>query len=308
MFRPGVQQQEVTRAVGVLGLTGGQADLPDGGGLLVAEGAGDRQPAGERAPGRRHPVGFGRRRRQDPGQHLPRDREEAKQLVVPVERLKVHQHGAAGVGDVGDVDAARDAAGEVPQQPGVYRAEDGVAPLGIRPQAVDAGEHPLQLAAGKVGGRRQAGLMPDHVATAVPVQGGGDPVGPGVLPYDRVAVRAPGAPVPHQRGLPLVSQAERGQVRGAQVLGVQRGHDDGAGAFPDLDRVVLHPAGPGHDLRVLQLVPGHFGPGMVENHEPRARGALIDGPDEIGHCISFSTAVHHYAMSRFAGRLTMYIL
>ena len=286
MFRPGVQQQEVTRAVGILRLAGSQADLPDGGRLLVAEGAGDRQRAAERALGRRHPVRFGRRRRQDPGQHLPRDREEAEQLVVPVERLEVHQHGAAGVGDIGHVDAARDAAGEVPQQPGVHRAEDGVAPLGIRPQAVDAGEHPLQFAAGKVGGRRQAGLVPDHVAAAVPVQGGGDPVGPGVLPHDRVAVRAPGAPVPHQRGFPLVGQAKRGQVGGAQVVGVQHGHDDGAGAFPDLDRVVLHPAGPGHDLRVLQLVPGHFGAGMIEEHEPRARGALIDGPDEIGHSIS----------------------
>ena len=286
MFRPGVQQQEVTRAVGILRLAGSQADLPDGGRLLVAQGAGDRQLAAERPPGRRHPVGFWRRRRQDPGQHLPRHREEAEQLVVPVEGLKVHQHGAAGVGDVGDVDAARDASGEVPQQPGVHCAENGVAPLGVGPQAVDAGEHPLQLAAGKVGGRRQAGLMPDHVAAAVPVQGSGDPVRPGVLPHDRIAVRAPGAPVPHQRGLPLVGQAERGQVGGVQVLRVQHGHDDGAGAFPDLGRVVLHPAGPGHDLRVLQLVPGHFGTGMVEEHEPRARSALIDGPDEIGHSIS----------------------
>jgi hypothetical protein len=45
----GVQQQEVARAVRVLGLAGSQADLPDGGGLLVAQGAGDRQLGAERA-------------------------------------------------------------------------------------------------------------------------------------------------------------------------------------------------------------------------------------------------------------------
>jgi len=173
-------------------------------------------------------------------------------------------------------------------------------------QAVDAVQHPLQLAAGEIGGGRQAGLAPDDVAPAVPVQDGGDPVRPGVLPHDRVAVRAPGAPVPHHSGLALVGEAERGQVGDAQVLRVQHGLDDGAGAFPDLGGVVLHPAWPGQDLRVLQLVPGHFGAGVIEEHEPRARGALIDSPDEIGHSISFKR--RFTGMSQFAGRLPMYIL
>jgi hypothetical protein len=34
------------------------------------------------------------------------DAEEAHELLVPVERLEVHEHGAAGVGDVGDVQPA----------------------------------------------------------------------------------------------------------------------------------------------------------------------------------------------------------
>src|SRR5262249_43008799 len=123
---------------------------------------------------------------------------------------------------------------------------------------------------------------------AVPVQGRGDPVGPGVLPDDRVTVGAPGAPVPHQGGLPLVGQPDRGEVGGAQAGLVQHGLDDRAGVLPDLYRVVLDPAGPGQDLRVFELVPGYFGAGMIEDHEPRARGALIDGPDEIGHSISLS--------------------
>src|SRR4029077_14428237 len=157
-----------------------------------------------------------------------------------------------------------------------------------------------------VGGRGQAGLVPDHVAPAVPVQGRGDPVGPGVLPDDGVTVRPPGAPVPRQRGLPVVGEAEGGQIAGAQVSSYQGLLDNGAGPCPDLGGVVLDPAGPGQDLGVFQLVPGHFGAGMVEDHEPGACGALIDGPDEIGHSISLCW--QFTGMSWVAGRLTMYIL
>jgi hypothetical protein len=81
----------------------------------------------------------------------------------------------------------------------------------------------------------------------------------------------------------------------------QRFSDYGLGALPDLGGVVLHPAGPRQDLRVFQLVPGHFGAGMVEDHEPGARGALIDSADEIGHSISLWW--RFTGMSRQAGNV-----
>src|SRR5690606_33595285 len=124
-------------------------------------------------------------------------------LVVPVQGLQVHQHGAAGVGRVGDVHAAVRAARQVPQHPRVDVPEDRVALLGRLADAVDVLQDPLDLAAGEVRGGRQAGAVPDGVAPAVPLERGGDAVGAGVLPDDRVVVRAAGAPVPHHGGLAL---------------------------------------------------------------------------------------------------------
>ena len=102
----GVQQHEVAGAVGVLRFARVEADLTDRRRLLVTEVAGQRYDAGQRTVGERLAVHVRVRRRPDLRQHLPRDVEEADQLVVPVERLEVHQHRAAGVGHVGDVHAA----------------------------------------------------------------------------------------------------------------------------------------------------------------------------------------------------------
>ena len=150
-------------------------------------------------------------------QHLPRNGEERQQLVVPVQRLEVHQHGAAGVGDIGDVHTAARSAGQIPQHPGVGGAEDRVAAFGGGAHAVDVLQDPLHLAAGEVGRRRQTGLLPDHIAAAVAVQRRRDAVGAGVLPDDRVVVRPAGALVPHQRRLALVGDAQRGKVAGGQI-------------------------------------------------------------------------------------------
>ena len=110
---------------------GDQADLADHRGMLVAERAADDHLAAERTvgPGR----GRSARDRRTARSRGSIDRghaEELQQLVVPVQGLQVHQHGAAGVGDVGDVPPAVDAAGQVPQQPAVGGAEDRLAGFG----------------------------------------------------------------------------------------------------------------------------------------------------------------------------------
>jgi hypothetical protein len=78
---------------------------------------------------------------------------------------------------------------------------------------------------------------------------------------------------------------------------------------------VLHPTVARQHLRVLELVPGHHGTGVIEDHEPGARGALIDGADEIRHLspplfalIPTSQDKRLFTgVSRIAARLTTYI-
>ena len=59
--------------------------------------------------------------------------------------------------------------------------------------------------------------------------------------------------------------------------------DDGLGAVPDLERVVLDPARTGEQLLVLELVLRDRAPVVVEDDEPRARRALVDRADEVTH-------------------------
>ena len=241
-----------------------------------------------RAPGRGMPVEARVARRPDLGEHRTGDAEEPEQLVVPLERLEIHQHGAARVGDVGDVLPAVRAAGEVPDDPGVDGAEERVAAVGRLAQPVDVVEHPLELAAGEVRGRDQAGPLPDHVAAAVGVERLDDRVGPGVLPDDRVGVGAAGVPVPDDGGLALVGDADAVDVGGGQVQAGQAGPDDRLGPLPDLQRVVLDPAGPRQDLLVLELVAADLVAVVVEHHEPGTRRALVDRTDEVSHVVRLS--------------------
>ena len=56
----------------------------------------------------------------------------SQQLVVPLQRVDVEQHRARGVAGVGDVQRA---AGQLPDEPGVDRAERQLAGLGALPRA-----------------------------------------------------------------------------------------------------------------------------------------------------------------------------
>src|SRR5262249_24668752 len=125
----------------------------------------------------------------------------------------------------------------------------------------------------------------------VAIQRGRDPVGAGVLPDNGVVIRMAGVPVPDDGRLALVGDADRGQVRGFEAVPGQGGTDDRGRTLPDLDRVMFDPSGPRQNLLMLELVAADLTAVVVEDHEPRAGGALVDGSDKISHEALSLTAV-----------------
>ena len=126
--------------------------------------------------------------------------------------VDVHELRAAGVGHVGDVEPSARPAGQVPDEPGIDRAEQGVAGLRLLARTGDVGEQPMQLEAGKIARQRQAGLGAQAILAAVGREARHQVVDARVLPDERVAERLAGAPIPQKRGLALVRDADRGEV------------------------------------------------------------------------------------------------
>src|SRR5688572_13548429 len=222
--------------------------------MLVPKITTDRHLGAERAVGTGALVRCGIGGRQDTGQHVAWDPEEAQQLLIPVQPLQIHQHGAAGIGHVGDMLSAVNAAGQIPQQPAVSGAELGAAAFGGLANPVDVLQDPLQLAAGKVGGWWQTGPVPDDITTTVPIKLGGNLVRTGVLPDDRVSVRLACDGIPDDRRFTLVGDPEPRQVSGTNAALCQGLLYHLLSALPDLGWIVLHPSCLGQDLLVLELV------------------------------------------------------
>ena len=113
-----VEQHEAAGAVRVLGHARLEARLAEQRRLLVAGDAADRDAAGRAAAVRRHADPAARRGHRR--EAVDRDVEQLAQLLVPPQAADVEEHRAAGVRGVGGEDLA---AGEVPDQPRVDRAE-----------------------------------------------------------------------------------------------------------------------------------------------------------------------------------------
>jgi hypothetical protein len=150
----------------------------------------------------------------------------------------------------------------------------------------------LEFRAGEVRRRRQARAAADELAVTAAFQCGDDPVGARVLPHDGIRDGQAGAAVPHDRRLALVRDPDAGEVAAAQSGAVQRRLDDRPRALPDLQRIVLDPAGARQDLRVLQLVARDLGACRVEHQEPRARGAVVDRPDQLAAAAGSAPRAH----------------
>ena len=137
----GVHQQEAAGAVGVFHVAGLKTALPEQCSLLVARNTGHRHVHALNVGVAVHLAGV-----LHTGQDAAGDVQRLEQGVVPVQRADVVQHGAAGVGAVGNVHLA---AGQLPDQPSVHRAEQKLPGLGLFPRTGDVFRIHLILVAEK---------------------------------------------------------------------------------------------------------------------------------------------------------------
>ena len=276
-----VHQQKAAGAVRAFRVSGAEARLAEQRRALVAERRRDRHAA------QRFGVAVDLRRRADLRQHRPRHPERVQQLVVPIERAEVHQHRPARVGRVRHVPA-----GQVPDEPGVDRSEQHLAGLGSLAQARHLVEQPAQLGRREVGREREAALLFEAVLAMSLGELTDEPVGPRVLPGDRVVQGLTGCPVPHDGGLALVRDAEGDEVARLELGRVERLADHLEDVGPDLPRIVLDPAWAREDVVVLLLADGHYARGRVEDEASRRRRSLIDRGDVVSRHGAFTMAEH----------------
>ena len=282
----GVHQREAAGAVGRLHHAGLEAGLADGGGLLVAGDAADRDRRAEQ-PGR------GRAEFGVAVAHLGQERlgnaEDLQQLRVPGLAMDVEDQGARGVGGVGRVHLA---AGQAPQQEAVDGAEGELAGLGPRPRAGHVVEQPGDLGGREVGVDHEPGLGLDRGLQAV----GLEPVAvrrrAPVLPDDGVVDRRAGLAVPDDRGFALVGDADPGERAGLEPGLGERAPDDRQGVAPDVLGVVLDPARLRVVLREFPLRLAERPAAPVEQHGAAASGALVDRQNGAG-------TAHVRCLSRF---------
>jgi len=193
--------------------------------------------------------------------------------------MHIEQHGARGVAHVRHMHLA---VGELPHQPAVHRAKGQLAALGRIACAGHMVQQPLQLGAREVGVHQQARLSLDGGGMAFASQLGAGGLGAAVLPDDSVVHGLARLAVPQHRGFALVGDAHRAHGAGRNARFGQRIARGGELGAPDLQRVVLHPAGLGVDLRQLQLRLGHDVAAFVKHDAAGAGGALVEG-EQVGH-------------------------
>jgi len=275
----GVHQQEAASAVGVFGFAGFETSLADKGGLLIAENPGDGHVFYVRFFRESVIFAAGANCRK----HGSRDSEGVEKFLVPGQCLEIHQLRAAGIGNIGDVDAALGTAGEVPEQEGVNVAENGVVGLGEFADTFYIFENPANLEATEICGEGQAGLGAKTVLTSGLCQLR-DVIGDaGVLPDESVCEGLAGFAIPDDGGFALIGDADRGQVLGLEISFRHRFEYHFAGTLPDFFRVVFDPTGLGINLLVFLLGDRDGAARAVEDDESTAGCALIDCANVVCH-------------------------
>ena len=266
-----VHEQEAAGTVGVFNRTGRGAHLAEQGRLLVSGDTGNVNLVREDG-GLGVTVYFGRGAYAR--HHGGGDVQQLQQFLVPLQRVNVEQHGAGGVGHVGDMDFA---AGELPDQPAVYGAEAQFAGLGLFAGAGHVVQDPFDLGAREVGVNDETRLFANLVYQAAALELVAEGRCAPVLPYDGIVHGGARFGVPYNGGFPLVGNADGCDVLAVDAnLGDGLGNDGGLGR-PDFHRVVLYPARLREVLGEFLLGHGTDVSVVVEDDGSGGTGSLIQG-------------------------------
>jgi hypothetical protein len=187
--------------------------------------------------------------------------------------LDVEEHRTRGVARIADVLAS---AGEIPNEPGVHRAESEFAGFGCGLCAGHVLENPLELRAGEVGVDHKAGFATDRSGEPAGFEAIAHRSGATVLPDNGIADRTASFSLPDYGSLTLIGDANRGDVicREARLFERLSGHIGLRG--PDLFGIVFDPAGLREDLAELLLGDGQDRSAVIENDRTRAGGSLVE--------------------------------
>ena len=273
-----VHEQKAARAVGVFRIAGCKAALTEQRRLLVASNARDRHL---HALNVARAVDLGRiaHRRQ----HRGWNPELPQKPFVPAEFVDIIEHRARGVCVVGDMYLP---VRELPDEPGIDRAEQELSPLGLFPRAGDMIQNPFDLRAGKIRVQHQTRRLFDIVPEPAPLQLVADGGRAPALPDDGVVDGLSRRFVPDDGRLALVRNADGGNVPRVDVRLRDDLHHDPVDAGVDLHRVVLHPAGLGVILGKFLLRDRDDVLHLVKQNRAAAGRALIEGEKITRHGVS----------------------
>ena len=172
---------------------------------------------------------------------------------------------------------------ELPDEPAVHRSEEQLSVFGASAEGSVLIQQPFQLRAGEIGVDDQPGLLLNIRAEAVPFQPLADIRRSAALPADGVPHRFPGGLLPEDGGLPLVRDADAGDVRGAEPAFFKDLRHGPKLPGQDLHWVMLHPAGPGIDLSQGVLRLPHGVPHAVKEDGAGAGSPLIQRQNVFIH-------------------------
>ena len=192
-----------------------------------------------------------------------------------MEGIQIHQHGAAGIGDIGDMGPTAGPAGEPPDDPGFHGPEKGLAFIGRTAGRGNVVQDPFDFRTRKIGCDRQPGDITKAVLPLIPAQFLANLIGARALPDNGIHERLAGIFIPEHGGFPLIGDADGGQIRSGNIRFCQGAADDLLRVLPDLKGIMFHPSRLRKDLFVLLLIGSNDLPVMIENDEPVAGRALI---------------------------------